>query len=30
MEINIEYIPLHNLNGELIDILIVTKPKNGN
>jgi hypothetical protein len=27
METNIEYIPLHNLNGELIDILIVTKPK---
>ena len=25
MEIYIEYIPLHNLNGELIDILIVTK-----
>jgi hypothetical protein len=25
METNIEYIPLHNLNGELIDILIVTK-----
>jgi len=28
METNIEYIPLHNLNGELIDILIVTKPLN--
>jgi hypothetical protein len=27
METNVEYIPLHNLNGELIDILIVTKPK---
>lgn len=27
METYIEYIPLHNLSGELIDILIVTKPK---